>query len=494
MSERIRKVLCCVPPVWGMRGVRPGRRDVRRPVTLRPCSIWLGIALLALLTSQAQACTADARGHRGNILLIIADDVGNDKVGAYGEGDDATRPATPNIDALAHRGVRFTNAYANPVCSPTRATLLTGRYGFRTGIGRTTFTCNDEYGLPLEEIAIPELLDRAQSGYDHSQLGKWHLSTVPTGGVLGPLMHGFNWSAGAPGNLNECPKGDHFHWQKQTNGDLRWTAKYTTTDTTDDAIDRANTMAEPWFLWVAYNTPHNPRHHAPEHLHHRPNTKGDEVLMYASMLEALDTELGRLFASIPRSVLDNTTIIFLGDNGSAAAVTVPPYLPERAKGTMYEGGINIPFIVAGPAVPVSSRGQVSEALVNTTDVYTTVAELAGVNLDEVLPPTHKLDSVSILPLLDDPKHAVVREYAYAENFRPNGLSTPRGGEYAIRDARWKLIRREGTKATPDELYDLSVAPPGTDGQDLCPCPDNLSEEQFLAYERLMMEFERLRGS
>ena len=199
---------------------------------------------------------------RGNILLIIADDVGKDKIGVYQQGDDATRPATPNIDRLAARGVRFTNAYSYAACSPTRATILTGRYGFRTGVGTVIRYRSDPVGLPQNEISLPEMLELGNAGYDHSHVGKWHLGVRRDHGRIDPLRQGFHWSAGARRLQG------YSEWSKLVNGELTHRSGYVTIDTTDDAIARANAMHEPWFLWVAYNAAHKPYHLPPLALHH----------------------------------------------------------------------------------------------------------------------------------------------------------------------------------------------------------------------------------
>ncbi len=162
-------------------------------------AVWLAALTLVLLpfgcASRQKLSPARLSG-TNNILLIIADDVGNDKVGVYMEGDDQTRPKTPNIDALAANGVRFVNAYANPFCSPTRATLLTGQYSFRNGIGNV-ISDSGEVALPLypAQVPIPMMLDLGGAGYDHSQVGKWHLASRAVGGPRRPLEHVFNWTA-----------------------------------------------------------------------------------------------------------------------------------------------------------------------------------------------------------------------------------------------------------------------------------------------------------
>ncbi len=221
---------------------------MKRLATVIPAS------LVALLTAcgSFQGSAPPLTKRPGNILLIIADDVGKDKIGVYDLGDDATRPATPNLDRLAARGVRFTNAYAYPACSPTRASILTGQYGFRTGLGEVILR-RDLYILPVypKIVPIPIMLKLGGADYDHSQIGKWHLATRKVGGLANPLQHGFNHTAGPRGTVPS-----YFKWPKQINGELIHETGYVTSDTTDDAIARANAMRTPWFLWLAYNAAH----------------------------------------------------------------------------------------------------------------------------------------------------------------------------------------------------------------------------------------------
>ena len=462
------------------------------------------LVLALLLPTFTGACihrsSSAPLGARSNIMLIIADDLGNDKIGVYQQGDDLTRPKTPNIDELARRGVRFVNAYATPFCSPTRATLLTGQYGSRHDIG-TVIRGRDQIVLPLypKQLPIPMMLDLGGSGYDHSQVGKWHLASRRSGGPRSPLEHGFNWSAGAPANIRSgCADCDYFSWMKQVNGSVSRVNVYATTDTTNDAIARANEMHEPWFMWLAYNAPHEPFHIPPNELHSQTDLEDDVVRMYAAMVEALDTEIGRLLASIEPSRLENTTIIFMGDNGTPRSAVPPAYATHAAKGSLREAGANVPFIVAGPVVPDSSRGRVSEVLVNSTDVYATLAEIAGVNLGDVVPPGVTMDSISLLAALVHPDRVPgARRYAHTEKFQPNGPGPYTFDNRSVRDRRWKLIRKHNVKKTPqirDEMYDLSAAPAGADGDDLCPCPENLEAEARAAYERLVRALEELQGT
>ena len=146
-------------------------------------------------------------------------------------------------------------------------------------------------------------------------------------------------------------------------------------------------------------------------------------------------------------------------------------------------------------MPSAARGKVSRALVNTTDVFATVADIAGVDLQRVLPAGHELDSKSLLPALADPDAADGRQYAYAEIFS-SSVSPPYLNHHRmIRGARWKLIEHfAGTIAARRELYDLSAAPPGLDGKNLCPCPENLGADAAAAYERLVRALPKIGGS
>lgn len=382
-----------------------------------------------LLVAPAILLLATGPAVGGNVLLLIADDVGVDRIGAYAEHPDPGR--TPTIDRLAAEGLLFRNAWANPVCSPTRAGILTGRYSFRTGIG--TFIKNSStFGLSVDELSLPELI-----GGSSAVAGKWHLG-VPPQGPAHPLDSGFRYHAGSLNNIGFS----YFLWEKHVNGVPHSESTYATTDTTDEAIAMIAALPEPWFLWVAYNAPHTPLHVPPNHLHtYQLDGFPEEtpVVHMKAMTEAMDTEIGRLLGHVD---LATTTVIFIGDNGTFSGATDAPFDPEHAKGTVYEGGLNVPFIVAGAGV--SARGVESEALVHTTDLFATIAELAGVA-------SAAEDSVSIVPYLADPTRPSIRDTVYAELFRPNGPGPYARHDRAIRDSRYKLIMRlEGR----DELYDL----------------------------------------
>lgn len=400
---------------------------------------------LALLTPLQGATSAPGQASFGarrrppNIVLVFADDFGVDLVGAYGEG--VAPPCTPNIDELAAEGMLFRNAWANPVCSPTRAALLTGRYGFRTGIGAVVTP--GQPGLLLAEVTIPEVL----TGYTSTLTGKWHLA-----GNLGNLHPNESGFAHFAGTIRGAVQ-DYFQWTKVTDGQTSTSTTYATTDTTDEAIAAIQMMPEPWFAFVSYNAPHAPFHAPPAtlcpglacagswcgNLPANPST----AEYVKAMTEAMDSELGRLLAALD-AVDPDAWVFFMGDNGTARMASEPPFIPSHAKGSMFEGGINVPLIVRGPGVVNAECG----ALVACVDFLATFAELAGV-------PAPATDSVSMVRCFSDPS-AAPRDTVYAERFSPNFATLPfPEHDRAIRDGRYKLIR---STSAADRFYDLLFDP------------------------------------
>jgi arylsulfatase A-like enzyme len=248
---------------------------------------------------------------------------------------------------------------------------------------------------------------------------------------------------------------------------------YATTDTTDDAIAQIAVLPEPWFAYVAYNAPHSPWHVPPADLHGYVNLdeNSPDDLKYDAAVEALDTEMGRLLASLSADVRARTTVIFMADNGTPRAVITAPFDFSRGKNTPYEGGIHVPLIVSGPLV--TQPGTTTEALVHAIDVYPTVAHIAGVRLQDVTRPDLLGDNVpvtfdgqSLARWLADPAEPSIRDTLHMEQIAPNG-----GPDYTTEDigiarnGRWKLI------SYPDhnQFYDLDAAV-YDEGLDLLPGP------------------------
>jgi arylsulfatase A-like enzyme len=399
----------------------------------------------------------------GNVMVVLADDLGVDVVRSYGLHPDA--PPTPNLDALAAQGVRFTHAYAFPSCSPTRAAILTGRTARRTGVGRTVESDLDEVAeLPLSEVILPEVL--ATQGYASSAVGKWHLGTLSSpDGPRHPLDSGFGWYAGPFSNLGRVTvggiplPGSYWLWEKDNNGTISTSRRYVLTDEVDDAIARAQAMPEPWFLWVALTAPHAPLHVPPDALTTlRPTVRSSDADKYRAMVEAMDTELGRLLASLSPAVRARTTVVVMGDNGTPDEATLPPFDSQGAKASLHEGGTRVPLIVSGPGVAVG----VSDGLVQALDLFPTVLDLAGVPRDTPLLQGVAVDGVSLLPALRDPS-VVLHDDIVTEQFAPNGPGPWLHDDRSVRDTRWRVIE---SAAGDLVLYDVAAAGDVQDGPDL----------------------------
>jgi len=361
-----------------------------------------------------------------NILLVIADDMGLDATPSYAFGD--VKPNMPNLEAMIADGVKFTNTWSYSVCSPTRASILTGKYGFRTGVLRA----GDE--LPITETALHKYLDSKNSGYSHTVIGKWHLS--------GDISHPDNMGVVDFAGFKNGAVPSYSNWGFIEHAQTSNSIEYTTTKFTDLAIDWVEQQTQPWFLWLAYNAPHTPFHLPPTHLHSQGSLPEDTASVsqnplpyYLGMIEAMDTEMGRLLSAFSQEELDNTVIIFIGDNGSPNQV-VQTYPKGRAKESLYQGGINVPMVVSGKNI--TRKGVVESALINTTDLFATIAELTGLDVAEVN------DSKSFKPLFTSSTD--IRNYIFSELKSDTGLV-----DYAIRNETFKYIDFSNGN---DALYNL----------------------------------------
>ncbi len=378
-----------------------------------------------------------------NVLVVLIDDVGIDKVRSYQPGR-AGLPVQPTLDRLADVSVRFETAWAQPACSPTRAALLTGRHPRRVGIGR--YLPDDTlWELPLAEQTLPELLAAAPASWETAAVGKWHLSSASSpSGFDHPNLQGFDSYRGWPGNIGGIDY--HYeHFRKVVDGVESTEDTYATTDEVDDALDFVRSAGEPWMLFLAPHAAHIPLHVPPAGLHDSVGLDAEtsaEADLFGAMVQALDTELDRLLSGIPADVLGRTTVFGLGDNGTASLQVVEPFDPTRAKGTLFETGVRVPLFVAGPLV---LPGATSEAMVHVTDLFPTVAGLAGLEA--------QVDGIDLAPWLADPAAPSGREVLYSDRFRP--LGPPPWHEQdlrAVRDERYKLISDD--LAGTIELYEL----------------------------------------
>ena len=452
-----------------------------------------GLRSLALTTALLFFCACrDEVELPPNILILIADDVGTDMISAYGAGPDG--PRTPNIDVLAKNGVLFQNAWSNPACSTTRATIQTGRYSFRTGVGWLT-TSGDGFALALEEQILPEMLDAyAPVAYRHAAFGKWHLGNLSVGGLLAPNLAGYSHFQGTLFNLSTVER--YYSWQEIHNGDLVPRDAYVTHATVDAALRWAKSGPEPWLAYVAFHAAHAP-YHAPEEVLGTTDPSSPEGLriQYRWMVEEVDREIGRLMEGLGPESRDRTVVLFAGDNGTPAEVSADPSSPDHMKDSLYQGGISIPFIVSGAGI--SDPGRFSESLVHTVDVFATVAELAGIDPASLGSSDRPIDSVSLVPYLRDPAARPMRTTLFAERFLPSGYE-PTKQSYALRDARYKLIfhlfestateEREETWASGLQVFDL-VRDPGEERDMLL--EEELPPEAAASYRTQRRELHRL---
>jgi uncharacterized sulfatase len=356
-----------------------------------------------------------------NILFILIDDMGWTDLACY----DSAFHETPNINRLARQGMRFTDAYAAcPVCSPTRASIMSGQYPARVGVidfitghwrpyEKLRVPINRTQYLPLEIVTLAESLQAA--GYATGHIGKWHLG----GKQHGPQKQGF----------------DYVRQQGPNQNDKR-VATYT-----DRALEFIEQNADrPFFLHLSHNTVHIPLE-APQELVEKYQNKpkpatGVNNPTYAAMVEHLDNNVGRILSKLDDlGLADDTIVVFFSDNGglrqtyTGKGPIVATNAPLRdEKGTVYEGGIRVPLIVRWPGM-VEAAGECNVP-VTSVDFYPTFLEIAEARK----PTAQSLDGQSLMPLLR--RQGRFKDRAIYWHYPVYHHSTPAG---AIRDGDWKLI-------------------------------------------------------
>lgn len=449
-----------------------------RPVHRKKHLIFAPSLVSLLLASPAAA---------QNVLLIVADDVSASELSCY---DPDSTAETPNICALAAQGVMATQAWSNPFCSPTRATIQTGRYSFRTGIG-TIISLIESPAFSTDEVTIPEVLDVSNrihgTNIANGLIGKWHLGNCLNGGVDAVCDGGlYATHIGVRSNLRDY---FDFEFEYMIDGNHAIpTEDYATRQQTQDAIDWIAQHPDPWFLNLAYNSPHEPFHVPPLDL--LTASRIDELaavgltrendlcpgtlqewtinrICFEAMIEAMDREIGRLLDTID---LTTTTVIFVGDNGSPTYV-VPFDQQKRAKGSVYQGGVHVPLIFAGAGVVNPNRQW--HGLTDSVDLFSTTLELMIGPIINGLP----RDGRSLGAMLADQPDAG-KDFVLAEYFTNDGTR-----RLAIRNSTHKLITASyalQTECEPfnEEFYDLSLDP--TESHLIChPTIDDLDTYTFL---------------
>lgn len=353
-----------------------------------------------------------------NILLIIADDLGIDYSNGYQTNN--LMPTTPNLDSLRHNGVTFENAWATPVCTPTRATILTGKYGIKNQVNNLPGDLQT-----IHTSLFNELAQRTSNSYEDAVFGKWHLSSPPNNDH--PQDHGVDHFEGF---INGAVP-NYYSWTKVTNGSTSMVNEYITAHITSAAINWINSRSNAWLAILSHAAPHSPFHIPPAGTYVQSPTNTNKQ-KYVAAIESLDYEIGRLTDNITPSVLANTVIIYIGDNGTPNSV-LQYYPAGKGKGSLYQGGVNIPLIVSGTGV--TRTDQYEDALIHTSDLYSTILESAGIVL-----PGGIYNSLSFKDLLSSTTGSQ-RQHNYTEI----------GDSWTIRNQQYKLIINDDCS---EEFYDL----------------------------------------
>lgn len=415
-------------------------------------------SLLALAGLAASLHAAEAK--KPNILIIVADDLGYGELSMQGFTQQIP---TPNVDALAKGGVRFTSGYVSgPYCSPTRAGLLTGRYQERFGHEFNPGPAEasaPNFGLPLEEKTIGDRLKTA--GYATGWFGKSHLGYLPP---YHPLKRGFDEYFGFLGGAHDYldAAGD------KHNPILKGTEPvnnigYTTEAFGEQAvsfIDRHK--AEPWLCYLAFNAVHAPLESTEKYLSRFSNIEERKRHTFAAMLSAMDDAIGAVVAKLRETGQEeNTLIFFLSDNGGPTAQTTSGNGPLRGfKAQTWEGGIRVPWAVHWKGhIP---EGKVDERPVIQLDILPTALAAAGVPLQ----PEWKLDGVNLLPYLTGEKTGAPHEALYWRF----------GQQIAIRKGDWKLVKAPGGGAEGGEKAAVAT----TQGAQLYNLAKDIGEQINLA--------------
>lgn len=410
--------------------------------------LYLSLVSLLLLVTSGQAA-------RPNVVLFLADDLGWTGLSSFG----SDYYETPNLDSLAEKGLKFTNAYsACTVCSPTRASLMTGMYPARLRL--TDFIAGQN--RPFAKMTIPEWtkgLEKSRTtlaevlkegGYRTIHIGKWHLD-FPGQTDPGSTSHGFQIAQDKPVGT----RGYYINDKRVEELDLE--SNYSTDYLTDKAVEEiGNSKDDPFFLYLAYNTPHTPIQGREDLVKYfegkRDESKIHKNPVYAAMVKSLDMSVGRVMDSLEENgVAENTLVFFISDNGGLTQRydkhdLFTENLPlRRGKGSAYEGGVRVPAIAYWPGV--TSPGAVSETPIMTTDLYPTILEATGIGGDAVH--NAEVDGTSLVPVFRNPTHPIDRDlFWHYPHYHAGG-----DGPYsAVRSGDWRLIEfhEDGNL----ELYNL----------------------------------------
>jgi arylsulfatase A-like enzyme len=430
---------------------------------------------LCLLTLAACAAVApDSKNEQAarppNILFVLADDLGVDSTSLYPRYDpNGENVSLPTLEALAAKGIVFDNARATPLCSPTRAMILSGHYPHANGVNYVSVP------FPATTVSLHRhLAERGASRYASAAIGKWHLGRDLFDDIGVPRYDGMIGSGVT----------DYFNWTETRYANGVTTEEKVTTYATTHIVNRsiefidgvrAQDSTRPWFLYLAFNAPHGtapndgfqvpPRNLWSQQelasIADRPvdgKIFNGDIAVYQALTQAMDTELGRLLAHLDAiGQRENTLIIFMGDNGTPQQVQREDNGPLRGgKWDILDGGVRVPLLVAGAGV--TRHGVREDALVVATDIFATVAQVAGADTSRLT------DSFSIAPYFTSARADNGRRFAFTELCPPARDGARAGDMFTVisRDHH-KLSYNKGTweffdlKADPAEAHNLHAA-------------------------------------
>lgn len=406
----------------------------------------LGLLIVFTCCTYAQ----QKKEQKPNILIILTDDQGYHDVSYYGTSD----LLTPNIDNLCKAGMRFDNFHANsPVCSPSRASLMSGQYPEKVGVpGLVRSKPQDNFGfLKADAILLPKLLKQVH--YNTAVIGKWNLGLESPNT---PNEKGFDFFHGFLDDMMEdywthVRNGRNFMRENKKEIDPKGHATDIFSDWAVDYIHKQKNSRNPFFLYLAYNAPHSPIQPPAEWLAKvkaREPGISERRANLVALIEHLDDGIGKVIRSLKETGLyENTLIVFLSDNGGQLSVGANNGPLRDGKGGVYEGGLRIPAFFVWPNQIKS--GSVSTQLALTMDIYPTVSEISGAKIN------HKIDGVSLLPILRNPDEKLMERDVF---FTRREGGPQYGGQtiQAIISNNWKLL--QNNPYAPYELYNLSNDP------------------------------------
>ncbi|MEO0894836.1 MAG: sulfatase-like hydrolase/transferase [Bacteroidota bacterium] len=396
-----------------------------------------------------------------NILLIIGDDMGVDAIDGFGIATNP--PSTPHLDSLRAMGVSFTQVWASPACAPTRAAIMSGKYGIKNGVTTVPGNLDTTHTSLFRELNL-----RSSQPYATALIGKWHISQ-PSNNFSDPQSHGIDEYMGT----FTSGVTDYYAWDKLENGLESIENTYASAYFTNYANTWIAQQNQPWICWLAHVSPHSPIHEPPAGTYTQ-SPVNSNYQKFRAMIENLDYEIGRVFDAMSQQQKENTLVIFVGDNGTSGNL-LREFPSGKGKGTVYEGGVRVPMIVSGAGV--SRQGVTEDAMIHVSDIYATILEMADSTIADV---GGLYNSLSFAHLLHgNPQNRPTRTYNYSE-FTANNQSS-NGDVYAIRNDQYKLI--VNTTFQTEELYDLMNDP--FEGTDLL--TGSLTSSQQVAYSDLLAE-------